>query len=191
MLVSLIRKKLKPGGLLYIWYDCMPGWAGIAPLRRILVQGFAPSPGLPSSLGIEQALAYSDALRKVGSRYHQMFPLVEGQIDRLKKTPRPYLAHELLTRDWEAFSFGDVVGELSEAKLAYVGSAHLTDSGRSGKLHRGTAGFPGYASRCNPGGILARHDPGRGNFAATCLRKGLCRWQKRNHRLAGSIPALH
>jgi hypothetical protein len=52
---------------------------------------------------------------------------VEGQIDRLKKTPRAYLAHELLTRDWEAFSFGDVVGELSEAKLAYVGSAHLTD----------------------------------------------------------------
>src|SRR5712675_1025849 len=41
VLVSLIRKKLKPGGLLYISYDCMPGWAGIAPLRRILVQGFA------------------------------------------------------------------------------------------------------------------------------------------------------
>jgi hypothetical protein len=45
-----------------------------------------------------------------------------------KKTPRAYLSHELLTRDWEAFSFGEVAGELSEAKLAYVGSAYLTDS---------------------------------------------------------------
>ena len=57
VLVSLIRKKLKPGGLLYISYDCMPGWAGIAPLRRILVQGFAPRPGLSSTAALDQALA--------------------------------------------------------------------------------------------------------------------------------------
>jgi SAM-dependent methyltransferase len=127
VLVSLIRKKLRPGGLLYISYDSMPGWAAIAPLRRILVQAFAPRPGLPSTVAVEQALAYSDGLRKAGSRYHEMFPFVENQIERLKKTPRAYLAHELLTRDWEAFSFGDLMAELSEAKLAYLGSAHLTD----------------------------------------------------------------
>jgi SAM-dependent methyltransferase len=127
VLVSLIRKKLKPGGLLYISYDCMPGWAGIAPLRRILVQGFAPRPGLSSTAALDQALAYSDALRKADARFHHMYPLVEAQMERLKTTPRAYLAHELLTRDWEAFSFGDVVTELAEAKVAYLGSAHLTD----------------------------------------------------------------
>src|SRR5262249_14742217 len=35
--------------------------------------------------------------------------------------------HELLTRDWQAYSFADVAIELAEAKLTYVGSAHLTD----------------------------------------------------------------
>jgi SAM-dependent methyltransferase len=126
-LVSLIRKKLKPSGLLYISYDCMPGWAGIAPLRRILAQHFSPKPGLPSAAAIAQALAYSDALRKADSRFHRMFPFVEAQMERLKKAPRAYLAHELLPRDWEAFSFGDVAAELADAKLAYLGSAHLTD----------------------------------------------------------------
>jgi SAM-dependent methyltransferase len=126
-LVSLIRKKLKPAGLLYISYDCMPGWAGIAPLRRILVQGFAPRAGLSSTAAVAQALAYADALRKVDARFHKMFPNVETQMERLKQMPRAYLAHELLTRDWEAFSFGDLAAELGEAKLAYVGSAHLTD----------------------------------------------------------------
>jgi SAM-dependent methyltransferase len=127
VLVSLIRKKLKPGGLLYVSYDCMPGWAGIAPLRRIFLQSFAPRPGLPSTAALAQALAYFDALRKADSRYHRMFPFVESQMERLKKLPRAYLAHELLTQSWEAFSFGDIVGELAEAKLTYVGSAHLTD----------------------------------------------------------------
>jgi SAM-dependent methyltransferase len=127
-LVSLIRSKLKPGGLLYISYDCMPGWAAIAPLRQIWARHFAPTQGMPSTTALAQALAYSDALQKVGSRFHRMFPFVEAQIDRLKRTPRDYLAHELLPRDWEAFSFSDVAGELAEAKLVYVGSAHLTDS---------------------------------------------------------------
>ena len=126
-LVSLIRTKLKPGGLLYISYDCMPGWAGIAPLRRILSRSFAPRPGLPSTAALAQAFAYCDALRKADSRFHRMFPFVEAQIERLKKMPPAYLAHELLPRHWEAFSFAEVAEELADAKLAYLGSAHLTD----------------------------------------------------------------
>jgi SAM-dependent methyltransferase len=127
-LVALIGRQLKPGGLLYVSYDCMPGWAGVAPLRRIMARGFAPRPGMTSPVALERALAYADALRAVDARYHRMFPNVEAQLERLKKTPRAYLAHELLTRDWAAFSFGEVAGELAEAKLVYVGSAYLTDS---------------------------------------------------------------
>jgi len=127
-IVTLLAKRLKPGGLLYISYDCMPGWAGVAPLRQIMARRFAPRPDLPSSVALERALAYSDALRAADARFHRMFPNVEAQLERLKKTPRAYLAHELLTRDWEAFSFGQVADELAEAKLAYVGSAYLMDS---------------------------------------------------------------
>lgn len=127
VLVSLIRTKLKPGGLLYVSYDCMPGWAGIAPLRQIWAQYFAPRSGMPSPAALAEALAYSDALVKVGSRFHRIFPFVQTQIERLKKTPRDYLAHELLPRDWSALSFGDVARDLADAKLVYVASAHLTD----------------------------------------------------------------
>jgi SAM-dependent methyltransferase len=127
-LVALIAKRLKPGGLLYVSYDCMPGWAGVAPLRRIIARRFAPRPGMPSPAALERAIAYSDALRAADARFHKVFPNVEAQVERLKKLPRAYLAHELLTRDWEAFSFGEVADELAEAKLVYVSSAYLTDS---------------------------------------------------------------
>jgi SAM-dependent methyltransferase len=124
--VSLIRRRLKSGGLLYISYDAMPGWAGIAPLRRLLVQQHAASGGA-SQTGLAQALAFADKLRELGALFHRMYPYVAVQWDRLKKLPASYLAHELLTRDWQAFSFTDVAAELAEAKLTHVGSAHLTD----------------------------------------------------------------
>jgi SAM-dependent methyltransferase len=127
-LVALIAKRLKPGGLLYVSYDCMPGWAGVVPLRRIMARRFAPRPGMPSPAALDRAIAYSDSLRGAEARFHKVFPNVDAQIERLKKMPRAYLAHELLTRDWEAFSFGQVADELAEGKLIYVGSAYLTDS---------------------------------------------------------------
>jgi SAM-dependent methyltransferase len=125
-LVALIRRLLKSGGLLYISYDAMPGWAGIAPLRRILVQQHAAS-GTSSQAGLAQALAFADRLKELGALFYRMYPYVSVQWDRLKKLPASYLAHELLTRDWQAFSFTDVAAELADAKLTYVGSAHLTD----------------------------------------------------------------
>ncbi|MBV8193458.1 MAG: class I SAM-dependent methyltransferase [Alphaproteobacteria bacterium] len=127
-LVELIGRRLKPGGLLYISYDCMPGWAAMAPLRRILARHFAPRPGLSSPAALEQAIAYADGLRGAEARFHRMFPNADAQMERLKKMPRAYLAHEILTRDWEAFCFGEVAAELADAKLVYVASAHLTDS---------------------------------------------------------------
>jgi hypothetical protein len=82
---------------------------------------------LAPTAALAQAFAYSDALRKLDSRYHRMFPFVEAQMERLKKTPPAYLAHELFPRHWDAFSFGEVAAQLLDAKLSYVGSAHLTD----------------------------------------------------------------
>ena len=125
--VALVRRRLKSGGLLYISYDAMPGWAGIVPLRRLLVQQHASSGAASSEAALAQALSFADRLKALGATFHRMYPYVSVQWDRLKKLPSSYLAHELLTRDWQAFSFIDVAAELSEAKLTYVGSAHLTD----------------------------------------------------------------
>jgi SAM-dependent methyltransferase len=125
--VALVRRRLKSGGLFYISYDAMPGWAGLAPLRRLLVQQYASSGHTSSEIGLARALAFADQLKEVGTQFHRVYPHVSAQLDRLRRLPASYLAHELLTRDWQAYSFADVAIELAEAKLTYVGSAHLTD----------------------------------------------------------------
>jgi SAM-dependent methyltransferase len=126
-IVAFIRRKLKSGGLVYISYEAMPGWAGIAPLRRLLVQQHAASGSMSSENGLEQALAFADKLKDLDARFYRMYPHVSAQFDRLKALPRSYLAHELFTREWSAFSFSEVAAELADAKLSYVGSADLTN----------------------------------------------------------------
>ena len=126
-IVAFIRRRLRSGGLVYVSYDTMPGWAGIAPLRRLMVQQHSASPQASSEKALEQALALVDRLKDAGAQFYKLYPHVTAQLERLRKLPSAYLAHELLTRDWQAFVFADVAAELAEAKLTYLGSAHVTD----------------------------------------------------------------
>ncbi|MBR0726724.1 class I SAM-dependent methyltransferase [Bradyrhizobium manausense] len=126
-IVALIRRRLKPGGLVYVSYDAMPGWAGMAPLRRLMVQLQGAQPQVSSKRALDQALALADRLKEAGAHFYRMYPQAAVQLERLRKLPASYLAHELLTRDWQAFTFADLAQELAAAKLTYLGSAHLTD----------------------------------------------------------------
>src|SRR5262249_17330404 len=126
-IVALVRRRLRSGGLLYISYDAMPGWAAMTPLRRLMVQQHAASRQASSPKALEQALDLADRLKDAGAHFYRAHPYVSAQLERLRKLPASYLAHELLTRDWQAFSFADVAAELAEAKLKYLCSAHLTD----------------------------------------------------------------
>jgi SAM-dependent methyltransferase len=126
-LVAFVARQLKPGGLFYVSYDCMPGWAGLAPLRNVLARAFAPRSGLKSPAALERALEFADALRAADARFHKVYPNVEAEFERLKNTPRAYLVHELLPRHWEAFTFGELAEELAAAKLVFLGSAYLPD----------------------------------------------------------------
>src|SRR5690606_22347226 len=36
IITDIIRKRLKPGGILYLSYNCLPGWANIQPLQKLI-----------------------------------------------------------------------------------------------------------------------------------------------------------
>ena len=38
MIIDFIRRKLKVGGVMYISYNSMPGWAVVAPLQHLLLE---------------------------------------------------------------------------------------------------------------------------------------------------------
>ncbi|WP_420340744.1 class I SAM-dependent methyltransferase [Roseibium sp.] len=125
-IVEFIRNKLKPGGIVYISYNTLPGFGSVMPLRQLMVDHADQSSGLISNR-IDAALAFADELKEIGAQYFKDYPLAGGRLEKIKDQSRKYLAHEYFNRDWTPFYFKEVADELSVAKLTFVASAYLPD----------------------------------------------------------------
>ena len=44
-MIEVASAKLKPGGLLYVSYNALPGWAAVEPLRRLMIESAAGASG--------------------------------------------------------------------------------------------------------------------------------------------------
>lgn len=125
-LIIFISQRLKPGGLVFISYNTLPGWASMMPLRRVVVDHAARSGGpLPSR--IKDALAFAEDLVGIDAAYFRQNSSAGAQLAQMKTMSQNYLAHEYFNRDWTHFYFEDVAADLSRAKLSFVGSANLLD----------------------------------------------------------------
>ncbi len=126
-IVEFIRRKLKPGGLVYISYNTLPGWAAAMPLRRLLVDTAATRTG-PIAPRIDEGLALAESLMNAKAGYFVQNASLAGRLEKIKGMSRSYLAHEYMNADWTPFYFADVTRELAEAKLSFLCSAHLLDA---------------------------------------------------------------
>lgn len=125
-IVEFIRRRLKPGGQVYISYNTLPGWASVMPLRRLMADHAARNSG-PVLKRIDQALDFTQTLQAAGAAYFSQNPILASRLEKLKDMQRRYLAHEYFNADWTPFYFKDVASELAEAKLGFLCSAHLLD----------------------------------------------------------------
>lgn len=129
VIVDFLRRKLKVGGVLYISYNTLPGWAAMVPMRHLLTEHAevmgAPGNGIVSR--IDAALAFSEKLLQANPIYARANPAVVERMKVLKGQNRHYLAHEYFNRDWLPMHFADMAGTLSAAKLSFACSAHYLD----------------------------------------------------------------
>lgn len=146
-IVETIRRRLKPGGLVYVSYNCLPGWAQVAPMRRLMIEATAGSGKAPAARA-EDALAFAERLRDADGAFFAANPKAGPTLDHLKREDRNYLAHEYLNTEWSLFYHGEVAGALSAAKLGYAGQAALLDNFDQFTL---TAAQRALAAEC-PGG---------------------------------------
>jgi SAM-dependent methyltransferase len=121
-IIAFARRRLKPSGLFYISYNALPGWASAMPLRRLLVDAAARASG-PLTIRIEQALSAVERFLDTEPMYVRANPGIRERLAKIKEQGRDYLAHEYFNRDWTPLYHADVVAELTDAKLSFVGSA--------------------------------------------------------------------
>jgi SAM-dependent methyltransferase len=123
----VIDDRLKPGGLVYVSYNCLPGWASEAPLRKLLVEFSRPHDGDTA----ERTAAALDALTAFSQgrpRYFKANPSALTAVDAWHKRDTEYVVHEFMNAAWQPFYAVDVADELAAIGLRYVGSATLADN---------------------------------------------------------------
>ncbi len=129
ILVDFIRRKLKVGGVLYISYNTLPGWAAFAPMRHLLTEHaeLIGSEGSGIVSRINGALEFSEKLLATNPAYLRANPQIAERIKKVKEQNRHYLAHEYFNLDWHPMHFATMAKWLAPAKLQFACSAHYTD----------------------------------------------------------------
>ncbi len=127
-LTAAFDRCVKPGGLVYVGYNNMAGWASSLPLQRLIADHAARTPG-DSVAKIRSAVRFALGLREAAPRgidFTRLELQLKGATDDPDKAPIglfAYLAHEYLNEHWRPVFPGDVARDLADAKLAYVGGA--------------------------------------------------------------------
>jgi SAM-dependent methyltransferase len=100
VLVDFVRRKLAVGGVLYISYNTLPGWAAFAPMRHLMTEHSeiigAEGSGIVSR--IDGAIEFAQKLQKTNPLFSRANPLVGDRIKKIKDQNRHYLAHEYFNK---------------------------------------------------------------------------------------------
>jgi hypothetical protein len=121
--VRLLAAKTRPGAIVHISYNSLPGWQGAIGMQRLIYEGGMRAPGR-SDRRVEAGIELTRELRGLGAHY-----LVEGNIirqilEKQEEVPTEYLSHEYMNAHWRPEFHVDVASALAEAKLDWVGSAN-------------------------------------------------------------------
>ena len=129
VIVDFVRRKLKVGGVLYISYNSMPGWAAFAPMRDLLMEHaeIMAVPGRGILSRVDAALEFAAKLVALNPAYARANPQIGERIQAIKGQNRHYVAHEYFNREWRPMSFAKLAEWFAPAKVSYVCAAHYLD----------------------------------------------------------------
>jgi SAM-dependent methyltransferase len=128
--VETSRKRLRPGGMLYVSYNSMPGGAASAPLHHLIREHAKRANG--SSLA--RAASAVEAMKKMivaDARFFSASEFVRREVEKLSSQDASklnYVAHEWMNENRTAFHFADVAKMMIDAKLEFVGSATILEN---------------------------------------------------------------
>jgi SAM-dependent methyltransferase len=127
-IIDFIRKKLKVGGLVYVSYNALPGWASLMPLRRLMIDQSGDS-ARATALRVQKAIEFLGSFAAANPHFLATHTTAKNTVEAFKQpTVINYIAHEYFNADLTPFYHADVVSELGDAKVTYVGSAAILEN---------------------------------------------------------------
>lgn len=127
-ITKFAARHLKPGGVLYLSYNCFPGWASAYPLRQLFALHDRYGAGaFDASKRIDAALKFSGTLLAADPLFARASIGLDKRLAEIAKQNRDYLGHEYFNRDWNCMYFTEVLDALAEAKLDFATTADPLD----------------------------------------------------------------
>ena len=121
--VRLIAAKARPGAIVHISYNSLPGWQGAIGLQRLVYEGGQRASGR-SDHRADAGMELARELKDLGAHYLVESNIVREVINRVQGLPREYLTHEYMNAHWAPSFHADVAHTLADAKLDWVASAN-------------------------------------------------------------------
>jgi SAM-dependent methyltransferase len=126
-LLRFVDRHLKPGGLLYLSYDCLPGWAGDMPLQHLLRVLTERAQG-DSIARLDGADKIITALQGLGADVLRLGAMGR-EWEALRRTlPPGYFVHQFLPPAWKPIYVTELRQAVSTIGLAPVGSATIREN---------------------------------------------------------------
>jgi SAM-dependent methyltransferase len=117
-------RALKPGGVLYVSYNALPGWAAVEPLRRLLRDLSAAAEGSILERAHHATLA-ARLLRDSGAEYFASNPAAAEMLSTAERMGPNYAVHEYLGEHWHPMYFADVASQMAARGLSFIGQLPL------------------------------------------------------------------
>lgn len=123
-ILDILRWKVKPGGMVLITYNTLPGWSPLAPLRD-----FMREYAIGSSDDIlevaREGMTYLRFLCDSDAPYFRHNPTAGQMLEMLEGHDLHYIAHEFFTEFWRPLYFREVAKDLGEIGLNFCGQTPL------------------------------------------------------------------
>ncbi len=126
LLVDFLHHKLRPGGVVYLSYNTLPGHAQMLPVRNLMkcyMDHMTPQ-GQDEVQRAQAAYGFVQALMDTNPQLCAVHPLAKRTMDDLlHRQTNSYINHEYLVQHWTPMSFCQVFDALQPAKLRFACSA--------------------------------------------------------------------
>lgn len=124
-IADFIKRKLRVGGMVYVSYNVLPGWAPALPMRELFVQHASQMspPSMATEDKVGAAIEFVEGLFATSPIYAQANPSIAERVKAIRGQDKRYVAHEYFNRDWKPMYFMDMARVMSDAKLTFACSA--------------------------------------------------------------------
>jgi len=125
-LLELAQRILRPGGLLYLSFNTLPGRLDVLPFQHLVQQWLGR--GRSGAEALSQARTDLDQLLAAGANIGQAYPQLQARLQALSQADPLYLQQDYNNRCWQPLFVDQAITLLAANKFHYLGSTRLMEA---------------------------------------------------------------